>query len=100
MSMNVSRVDELEVCGLLIDEVIKHCARSSEVFSEAYGKLLPAHFTQSGEVYYRYIWATIIEHFEKYSQLPNYTELSTVVLARLHGNEAIDDYVIKEADSL
>jgi len=100
MSMNVSRVEELEVCGLLIDEVIKHCARSSEVFSEAYGKLLPAHFTQAGEVYYRYIWATIIEHHEKYSKLPNYTELSTVVLSRLHGNEAIDDDVIKEADSL
>ena len=100
MSMNVSREEELEVCGLLIDEVIKHCARSPEVFSEAYGKLLPVHFTQSGEVYYRYVWAAIIEHFEKYSKLPNYTELSTVVLSRLHANEVVDDDVIKEADSL
>jgi len=90
---------DIEVCGVLIDEVIKHCVRSPEVFSEAYGKLLPSHFTQPGETYYRYIWAAVIEHYEKYGQCPNYTELSTVVLSRLHGHDAIDDDVIKEADS-
>lgn len=72
-----------QVSNLTIEYTLLHIARRPIVFQAARGFLKPEHFSQSGETAHRTIWALILDHYEKFQELPTYTAISMRVLTTL-----------------